>query len=514
MDNDNKVNGLEENQENLGSQKNQETQTHREVQLFLKDELKKLRFAKAEQYNLEEEYAKTKKNKDKSVGIILAVCSIIVCLLVVALTTFITSQNHKIAVNIDTFNDLNLRALLNSAGRTESLYANALQSKEILLAKMEDELASAKRKMENDLYVLKSVEKVSSRNSILARQRKIQEEYEKNQNSIHEKYDPQIKAAEGKITALQEKLSGYDTEKLSAAQADEAVLDSQKQLNDIQMEMLEKKYQTRIEDLKANMVLQQQEAARQQREAVESVRKTYQAKIDLLDPDARSQSAEQNQIILETGIPQNAVLPEAMNFKASFEPETYLSQFKAPEEVFTSSIKKAAGYLSDLNTVADRFATIPQERSISHYVPAIQRLAFSITTEMADSQRQMQVKIDSLNSEISEKNAVISEFENSFEELCLSDPSAPADACITGAKDKNRLILYVAKASRNKFPLESSVLDAQIRDGKRILCDLTVTRTASGYTAAIKNTARTPNPGALTVGAKIYFVIPQTQLPK
>ena len=172
MDYDNKVNGLEENQENLDSQKNQETQTHREVQLFLKDELKKLRFAKAEQYNLEEEYAKTKKNKDKSVGIILAVSSIIVCLLVVALTTFITSQNHKIAVNIDTFNDLNLRALLNSAGRTESLYANALQSKEILLAKMEDELASAKRKMENDLYVLKSVENVSSRNSILARQRK------------------------------------------------------------------------------------------------------------------------------------------------------------------------------------------------------------------------------------------------------------------------------------------------------------------------------------------------------
>ena len=142
MDNDNKITEI------------QEIQTHNEVQLFLKDELTKLSSAKVEQYNLEEEYAKTKKNKDKSVGIILAVCSIIVCLLVVALTTFITSQNHKIAVNIDTFNDLNLRALLNSAGRTESLYANALQSKEILLAKMEDELASANRICATDVAIV------------------------------------------------------------------------------------------------------------------------------------------------------------------------------------------------------------------------------------------------------------------------------------------------------------------------------------------------------------------------
>ena len=42
MDNDNKINEL------------QEAQTHKEVQLFLKDELKTLSYSKAAQYNLEE----------------------------------------------------------------------------------------------------------------------------------------------------------------------------------------------------------------------------------------------------------------------------------------------------------------------------------------------------------------------------------------------------------------------------------------------------------------------------
>ena len=398
MDNDNKINEL------------QEAQTHKEVQLFLKDELKNLSYSKAAQYNLEEEYARTKQHKNRSVVIILCVCAVVVSFLVVGLTLFITSQNRKIKVNIDTFNDLNLRALLNSAGRTESLYSSALQAKEMLVSQRDDELNAADQKRENDLYVLRTVSKVSSKDAIARKNLQIQEEYKKSIKSIREKYEPEIQAADAKIAEIKEKLSGYDSEKLSAAQADEAVLDSQKQLNDIQIRNLEKKYQNRISELKTQMILQQREAVKQQREAVEKVRKTYQAKIDLLDPDARSQSAIQDQIILETGIPKNAVSTAEIQFNSRFEPSDYISQFKSPSEVFSSSVKDAAVYLDGLNTIANRFSTIPLENTIRHYVPAMQRLAFSITTEMAQAQKQMQTQIDGLETEISQKNAQISEF--------------------------------------------------------------------------------------------------------
>ena len=502
MDNDNKINEL------------QEAQTHKEVQLFLKDELKNLSYSKAAQYNLEEEYARTKQHKNRSVVIILCVCAVVVSLLVVGLTLFITSQNRKIKVNIDTFNDLNLRALLNSAGRTESLYASALQAKEMLVSQRDDELNAADQKRENDLYVLRTVSKVSSKDAIARKTLQIQEEYKKSIKSIREKYEPEIQAADAKIAEIKEKLSGYDSEKLSAAQADEAVLDSQKQLNDIQIRNLEKKYQNRISELKTQMILQQREAVKQQREAVEKVRKTYQAKIDLLDPDARSQSAIQDQIILETGIPKNAVSTAEIQFNSRFEPSDYLSQFKSPSEVFSSSVKNAADYLDGLNTIANRFSTIPLENTIRHYVPAMQRLAFSITTEMAQAQKQMQTQIDGLETEISKKNAQISEFQDTFEQICFSDKISPAHACIINSSDKNNLKLYVANSSKDLVPPEIQTFDAQIRDGKRIVCELTVTKNAQNYTAAPKNTTKNFNSDVLSAGARVYFVIPEPEVQK
>lgn len=502
MDNDNKINEL------------QEAQTHKEVQLFLKDELKNLSYSKAAQYNLEEEYARTKQHKNRSVVIILCVCAVVVSLLVVGLTLFITSQNRKIKVNIDTFNDLNLRALLNSAGRTESLYASALQAKEMLVSQRDDELNAADQKRENDLYVLRTVSKVSSKDAIARKTLQIQEEYKKNIKSIREKYEPEIQAADAKIAEIKEKLSGYDSEQLSAAQADEAVLDSQKQLNDIQIRNLEKKYQNRISELKTQMILQQREAVKQQREAVEKVRKTYQAKIDLLDPDARSQSVIQDKIILETGIPKDAVSTAAIQFNSHFEPSDYLSQFKSPSEVFSSSVKNAEIYLNDLNTIANRFSTIPLENTIRHYVPAMQRLAFSITTEMAEAQKQMQTQINGLESEISQKKAQISEFQDTFEEICLSDKTSPAQACIINSSDKNNLKLYVVKSAKDLVSPEIQTFDAQIRDGKRIVCELTVTKDAQNYTAAPKNTAKNFNPDVLSAGALVYFVIPAPEVQK
>ena len=497
MDNDNKINSFSEEQ------------THKEVQLFLHDELQKLSFSKAAQYNLEQEYALTKNNKNRSVVIILAVCALVVVLLVMGLGFFITSQNKKIKVNIETFNDLNLKSLLNSAGRTEALYASAVQSRDFLAAQRDDELNAADQKRENDLYVLQSVSKVSNKNSIKKRTTEIQSEYAKTVKDIKEKYDSKIADAEKLVQSYKEQLSGFDSEKLSAAQASESVLDSQKLLNDIQMETMEKRYQARIDELKAQMAVQQREAVKQQREAVENVRKTYQAKIDLLDPDARSESKVQDEIILETGIPKTAVRTSEIEFHEHFDASKYTAGFKSPLQIFTSSVKNASVSLDELNTIANRFSTIPLENTIRHYVPAMQRLAYSITTNMAEAQQQMQGEIDGLNEKIAQKDTKLAEFEKIFETICASDPQNPAQACVTDASDKNALKLFVTKQGKAFFTAENPVVNAQLRDKKRVLCDLVVTKSGENYTAAPAKTAKNVNPALLETGAKIYFLPPE-----
>ena len=162
MDNDNKIKA-----KSLAG-------AHEEVQLFLKDELKSLSYSKAAQYNLEQEYARTKKNKNRAVVIIIASCFFAVALLTLGLSLFIRSSNNSITVNIDTFDDLNLRTLLNSAGRAEDLYQNAVRYRDNLITSRDEELTAAEQKRENDLYTLQSVAKVSSKKAIEEKRTAIQ----------------------------------------------------------------------------------------------------------------------------------------------------------------------------------------------------------------------------------------------------------------------------------------------------------------------------------------------------
>lgn len=499
MDNDNKINEL------------QEAETHREVQLFLKDELKNLSFSKAAQYDLEKEYALTKNNKNRAVVIILCVCAFVVALFTAGLVYVINSSNENIKVNIDTFNDLNLRALLNSAGRVESLYANAVRSKEILVSQRDDELTAAEQKRENDLFTLQSVSKVSTKAAIQKKQEQIQSEYQKTVKAIKEKYNQKIADSDKEIEELKLQLSEYDQEEISRAQSDASVLDSQKQLSDLEMKTLSKRYQDRIDDLKKQMALQQREAVKQQREAVEQVRKTYQAKIDLLDPDARSQSKVQDQIILDTGIPKTAKSTSVIEFREHFDGSKYTSSFKSPSEVFMASIQEATVSLEDFNTIANRFSSIPLENTIRHYVPAMQRLAYHITTNMAAAQQKMQVQIDELKDTVEKRDSYISQLEQSFESICTENKNSVSQACIVNCQNKNLIELYMTAAGKSMFSENVVSLDGYVRDSKRTQCELVITKNGDVYTASPKIGSKYSNKDALVTGAKVYLVPPPTE---
>ena len=74
MDNDNKINGAGKNMQNA-------EQRHKEVLLFLNDELNRLQTVNsANSYDLEKEYAKTKKNKSPFVALILITSLLVVFL--------------------------------------------------------------------------------------------------------------------------------------------------------------------------------------------------------------------------------------------------------------------------------------------------------------------------------------------------------------------------------------------------------------------------------------------------
>lgn len=256
--------------------------THKEVALFLGDDLKKFNKRTAKPYDLETEYAKTKKNHQTLVWILL-----IFCFVFVGVGTFITvksvsDSNEKISVNIDTFSDLNLKELLNMVGTSQNSYDEAVRTKENLEAMLQNDLDSAKRKRENDNFTLKSISFYTKKSEIESRQKKINDDYKNAVNAAHQKYDPQIAKTEEEIKKFENQINGYDQTMVLQARKAESAIDSQKQLNDMKFKMQVEKSQKQANELRKQLADEQTRAKEEMQKAVDEVQRTYQAQIVFL----------------------------------------------------------------------------------------------------------------------------------------------------------------------------------------------------------------------------------------
>ena len=119
MDNDNKIDTFDDSK-----------QESKEVSLFLQEELIPLKKKKTlTTYNLEKEYAKTKKNRNYSIWIIMAITVAAVVLATWLTISGLSAKNNKLQVSLESFEDLNLRNLFDALSKTQDLYEKAAKAK-------------------------------------------------------------------------------------------------------------------------------------------------------------------------------------------------------------------------------------------------------------------------------------------------------------------------------------------------------------------------------------------------
>ncbi len=480
MGNDNKINA--------------KNQIHEEVKIFLGDELKPLKKHAEASYNLVNEYEKTRHNRNKSVWFVLAGCFAFVALATFAVTKIAQNANSRISINIDTFDDLNLSGLLDSVGRTENRYETAERELLSLELSMKNEIDQAKQKYDNDMFTLDSVKSVTSKSTVQKRQKEIKTAYERSVQKIHGEYDAKIEEARRKVDEVKKQLDSYDEEQLNLAQS-KGVMDSQKQLNEMERKDLSSKYDKQIKALRQELVTQQIKANKAQREAVEEVRRQYQAKIDQYDPKAREQSKEQDKIIGDIGIALNEPLSDIWkSYEAlEFDPEKYTQTSENPSKSFTKSVELAKEQLEDLNTIGRRFKPIPMENSIKDYVPAIMRKAYMMADTLATGQTELQAEIDDLNTQIAEMNTFA-------EQMALKHG---CDAIVTNSSRKDRIVVYVIKEKQSYFNSPDYVQKAQLKDGRKLIADGILVKTDGKYIFTPNDVTKAH--GA-TVGMSVEFV--------
>lgn len=334
----------------------------KEVQLFLSDFLDSLKEDTPKAYNLEYEYAKTKKNKSWGLVISVLVAILLVWLIVFFISREITAQTRNVSVGIEAFDDLNLKNVLDKYTKLENSLNSALAEKmqlENLYKSKYDFLASA---LENNTYAINSltINEAEKKRRIAA----LQSAFEAETAALRVSNAEKIAAINITITDLNEQMTAFDSRRLEEAQKSEAALDSARQVYDIEKKQIVEQYEATIAQLHTQLAQLQTETAASQRKNLDELTKNFNADLKALDPVVTDEKGSSIlQAVNEYGV---MPLPDYSAIMADL----------SGEPAVTSVLDAMQADYEHLNYAADIVLSLPQKNSIPQYIDAMRSISF------------------------------------------------------------------------------------------------------------------------------------------
>ena len=463
MGNDNKINQSSE-------------QRHKEVLLFLNDELNRLQTNNSSNsYDLEKEYAKTKKNKSLFSTLLLTVSMLVVFLLSWGITAYINTKNEEITVNLAEFEGLNVKNLLDSVNKVQTNYDNAMKNRTNIISDRDLALKKAEENRDSELFLIESL--TLSKKEEEKRKAAVLEEYEASLQQIKDEYDPQILLADNELAEYKKQLDEYDTSKLEAARQQEQALDSERRVHRLEIEKVSKEYEARIADIQASYAKERQDNAETIRRSVSEVSQKYLQQIDTLDPDLTNTPS---QGVVHT---VNAGTYETYNS------EKFIEANGIQDDSVVTSLSVYQQDYNKFTTVTAPFLTIPYKKSLPDYVAAARNLVDKMGSTFENSILKFNEEKAALNSQISslnnqmaqlrkdteaEKTALKADFaaqkaQLASDYIALYDgilASAKASAVVISAHSKDKIRIYVVPDQRGH--ITETGVGAEIKASKSV----------------------------------------------
>lgn len=451
MGNDNKI--TEEEKSN---------QIHKEVMLFLGKELERIHQTSNEQtYNIEKEYAKSKKNHSPFSALMLISCFLVVLAIAFIMTKTIAAHNEEITVSVAEFDDLNLKNLLNTVGAAQTNYDNAVKKRATIEGDMTVKLKAAEDAHTNDIFVIDSMTRLTKKKRAeLVAEADIK--YKDAVAAVHEEYDGQLAQADKEVEEYKKQLAEFDSVKVQAAQEKEKALDTERRVKELEQKRIKDQYEIRIAELNQKLAETQKRNSDDMRAAVSSVSSQYQAEIALLDP--KLNDAEAGKIIAK------ANSSGAADFNAS----TALNERGITGQRLAADMKEYQELYDSYSYLDKTVAGLPQKNSIPSYVKASHKLvnqmgqAFADTTaNLYKENLELSDKIADLAKELSDSRQATADqkgyFENSYETLMAL---VKTSAVLEFASDYEHMPVYVAGKAR--YLIGENGADAEFKADKTI----------------------------------------------
>jgi len=431
-----------------------------EVKLFLSNEMLPSENDKPILYDLEAEYAKSKKAKSFFTIWVLLACIVVVVLLTFAVTKYIEYKNNHLSVGIQVFEDLNLKNLLDVVSRTEESMQEVTKKKIQLEAEKQALVLQAEVKKQGDLELLDSLRLSSSERK--KREQTINQEYEQEIQSISGKYDSQIDFCSLQIEELQLQLSSYDKKNVEMAQQQEAALNSQLQVFQLEKAEMKAQNQEKIADLQNQMTTMQQQMVESRNASLNALTVQYESEIEKLDPVLDYPIA--NQIISDVAN-FNTMMFDSSQFKLSISDEATVAQ----AQNFLGKIGKD---FENFNYIGNLFQSVNWHNSLKDYSKTVINLANSIGIETVNAaiellqsqearfQQEKESYAHEKTSALQQSNAEYEKIYSAFETMALNNNHM---GYILDLSDSSCMLTYVIDSLKNKVQegTRASVVDSQ-----------------------------------------------------
>ena len=417
MDNDNKINISKP-----------------EVKLFLGDKIVPQDLSSASSYNIETEFAKAKENRSHKVVLILIGMGVFIALFSILFSRYVKIQNEKMKVSVESFDDLNLRRLLDSVSRIENEISLAMAEKKQIDDTYNESISSAEQFRDADLHTLQYM---NLSNYEYNKQRQtIIDSCEHKKVLIKATYDEDTEYIDAKIKELTNQLAAMDSANLERAQEMQSQLDSQRQVFEIEKKQLVDEYETNIESLKSQLATQKAEAYKERNKAVDTVAARYKkeiaslkATIDSLDPVLKDERAA-------------AIVLEANNLENSA--PQFLSPIAEKYELSESDVL-LLNVIDEKLANFDYLAGVIEAQPHKNSLAAFARARNFILHSFADDAVKLVMSILSSRTEAEEHAFALESMVHSYEFYLESQLKESGDfGCVIDPRDKDEIVVYVS----------------------------------------------------------------------
>jgi hypothetical protein len=289
----------------------------KETALFLKeDALSRIRDSVSDMYDLKTEYAKTAKNRSWFVILLIGGTVIITAFLSWIVSGAINNQMREISVNIESFEDLNLKNILDLASRVETNYQNALYERMAIEGRWDVEISALETAAESERYKIRSLS--LSPQETLKRLSVIDRGLKHDIQQVNERYTGQIQELDVKIAEYSKQLASFDSDRIEQAQEMQRIADAEALRFQHEKEELIARYEGQLAIYRDMFTEAQQEGLKTQSGSLDEVVARYMAEIASLDPTLRDEEAA---LILEQSLPPFATQPMSHETPEMFAPE-------------------------------------------------------------------------------------------------------------------------------------------------------------------------------------------------